>query len=133
VTSAHAGYSATPLQAKLGVRPGARVALLGAPAPVAAQITDAAITRRLGGRFDVIVAFTQTRAQLQRTLPRLLTAREPEKGMLWIAWPKQSSGVPTDLSDGVVRDLLLQTGLVDNKVCVIDQTWSGLRFAARRR
>ncbi len=124
----------TPLVQKLGIHPGDRVALVGAPDGFATTLGELApgtrIVRRLGGRFDVIVAFHVWRIPLERRLPALRAALEPAGG-LWIAWPKRASGEDTDLSDGVVRELGLAAGLVDNKVCAIDETWSGLRFVYR--
>ena len=86
--------------------------------------------RRAAGECDVIVAFFQRRAALERRLPALRRALDVDGG-LWIAWPKRASGVATDLGDGPVRELGLAAGLVDNKVCAIDETWSGLRFVYR--
>ena len=91
------------------------------------------IRRRLGGGpLDVIVAFFSRRSMLERRLPGLSAALDPAGG-LWIAWPKRASGVPTDVTEDVVRDLGLAAGLVDNKVCAIDQVWSGLRLVYRLR
>jgi hypothetical protein len=128
------GYSGTPLSRKLGIKPGARVALIGAPG--AFDITlgqlppDVVVRTAARGRFDVIVAFFDARSALARRLPALRNALDPAGG-LWIAWPKHSSGVDTDLGDGIVRELGLAAGLVDNKVCAIDSIWSGLRFVYR--
>jgi hypothetical protein len=126
-----AGYSGTPLQRKLGVEAGTRVAVLGGPDGFAEQLEGARISYRLGGRFALIIFFTTSRRALERRLPTLLAAREEGAG-LWIAWPKRSSAVASDLDDVVVRHNVLATGLVDNKVCAIDETWSALRFVARR-
>src|SRR5205807_5355392 len=79
---------------------------------------------------DVIVAFISKRAELERQLPSLRRRMSPACG-LWIAWPKKASGVPTDMTENVVREVALPTGLVDNKVCAIDDTWSGLRLVIR--
>ena len=98
-----AGYSGTPLLQKLGVKPGS----------------------------DVVVAFFTERAVLEARLPLLEQAIFPDGG-LWIAWPKKASKVPTDITEDVLREVALPTGLVDNKVCAIDETWSGLRFVFRR-
>jgi hypothetical protein len=129
-----AGYSGTPLARKLGIRPGARLGLIGAPEGFDAVLGDlpgqVTVRRRLHGEFDVIVAFFTVRADLERRLPSLRRALA-EAGGLWVAWPKRASGVPTDLGDGPVRELGLAAGLVDNKVCAIDATWSGLRFVYR--
>jgi hypothetical protein len=126
-----AGYSGTPLQRKLGVEPGTRVAVIGGPAGFAERLEGARISRRLRGSFELIVFFATSRRSLERRLPALLRARAVS-GRIWLAWPKRASGVVTDLDDGVVRSIGLATGLVDNKVCAIDETWSGLRFVARR-
>jgi len=129
-----AGYSGTTLPRKLGIKPGARLALIAAPEgfdEVLGELPDGvSIRRRAGGVGDVIVAFFTRRAELERRLPALTRALEIDGG-LWIAWPKRSSGVATDLGDGPVRELGLAGGLVDNKVCAIDETWSGLRFVHR--
>jgi len=127
---AAAGYSGTPLARKLGVEPGARVAVLGGPENFAEELEGAVVCDRLSGRFELIVFFATSHRALGLALPELLAAREARTS-LWIAWPKRSSGVATDLSDTVLRELILPTGLVDNKVCAIDATWSGLRFVVR--
>ena len=113
------------------------MALIGAPEGFDATLGSlpeaVTVGRRLGGQpFDVIVAFFSRRLLLERRLPRLVAALEPAGG-LWIAWPKRSSGVATDVTEGVVRELGLGTGLVDNKVCAIDPVWSGLRLVYRLR
>jgi len=134
---APAGYSGAPLVRKLGIKPGARLGLIGAPEGFDETLGElppgVQLVRRLGGRrFDVIVAFFARRADLERRLPPLVAGLD-HAGGLWIAWPKRASGVPTDLTDGVVRDLGLAAGLVDNKVCAVDQVWSGLRLVYRLR
>jgi hypothetical protein len=129
-----AGYSGTPLPRKLGIKPQARLALVGAPPGFDEVLGDlppgVSVHRRLRGTFDVLVAFVRTRSELERRLPALKQALD-QAGGLWVAWPKRSSGVATDLGDGTVRDVGLGIGLVDNKVCAIDTTWSGLRFVYR--
>jgi hypothetical protein len=130
-----AGYSGTPLPRKLGIRPGQRVLLLGAPADFEAgtlgELPDGVrVARQARGSADVIVAFFTERAALVRRMPVLRSRMEPAAG-LWIAWPKRASGVATDVTENVVRDLALTTDLVDNKVCAIDETWSGLRLVIR--
>jgi hypothetical protein len=135
MSTSAAGYSGTPLPRKLGIRAGARVALIAAPESLAAVLgalpDGARVHTRLRGRFDLIVAFATRQAALERRLPALHAALEPDGG-LWLAWPKRASGLATDLGDDVIRALGLATGLVDNKVCAIDDTWSGLRFVYRR-
>lgn len=130
-----AGYSGTPLPQKLGIRPGQRVLLLGAPegfedGTLGALPDGVTVGRQARGTADVIVAFFASRAQLVRRLPVLRERMEPAAG-LWIAWPKRASGVATDLTEDVVRDLALAGDLVDNKVCAVDETWSGLRLVIR--
>jgi hypothetical protein len=125
-----AGYSGTPLAKKLGIKPGHRLLLVGAPDGFAIpDLPDVTLVKR--GKADVIVSFHTEFADYARRLPKLRACMEPATG-LWIAWPKRASKVPTDLSDVVVRDFALRTPeLVDNKVCAIDEVWSGLRLVIR--
>jgi hypothetical protein len=127
-----AGYSGTPLPRKLGIKPGHRVLLLGAPEgfELGDLSEDTRIVRSARGSADVIVAFYDRRAALARKMPALRELMEPAAG-LWIAWPKRASGVATDLTEDVVRELALANRLVDNKVAAIDETWSGLRLVIR--
>jgi hypothetical protein len=129
-----AGYSGTPLARKLGIKPGHRLALLGAPDGFAIDDLPAGVrvARRAGGSADVIVSFHTRRADLERRLPTLRKTMTPAAG-LWIAWPKKASKVATDITEDVVRAVALPTGLVDNKVCAIDDVWSGLRLVYRLR
>jgi hypothetical protein len=130
-----AGYSGTPLVQKLGIKVNARVAILNAPQDFAATLGDlpegvVVQDRARGGKFDVMVFFTDRRSELARRFSSLAN-RLASAGGLWVAWPKQVSGVATDLTEGVVRQVGLEGGLVDNKVCAVDETWSGLRFVIR--
>ena len=126
-----AGYSGTPLPKKLGIKPGHRVGLISAPADFELELPEGAtLVRRAQGRFDVMVFFTLRAADLERRLSRLKQLLVPNGG-LWIGWPKKSSGVATDLGFDVVQRVGLDLGLVDNKICAIDETWSGLRFVYR--
>ncbi len=129
-----AGYSGTPLRKKLGIGEDARVAFPGAPdgfGELLGELPPGVVVRsRARGPLDVIVFFTKRRVGLERRLPLLRRAMEPAAG-LWVAWPKRSSGVETDLTEDVVRDLGLANRLVDNKVCAIDETWSALRLVIR--
>ncbi|MGZ4197170.1 MAG: DUF3052 domain-containing protein [Solirubrobacteraceae bacterium] len=131
-----AAYSGTPLVKKLGIKPGATLGLIGAPddfdGTLGALPDGVAVRRRLRGPLDVIVAFYVERSALERRLPALRDALQPAGG-LWVAWPKRVSGVVTDVSETVVRELGLAAGLVDNKVCAIDAVWSGLRLVYRLR
>jgi hypothetical protein len=88
-------------------------------------------TAKTGAAYDVIVLFVKSETALAKEF-RTMTKRLAEHGGLWIAWPKKASGVATDLTEDVVRAIGLPTGLVDNKVCAIDEIWSGLRFMRRR-
>jgi hypothetical protein len=132
-----AGYPGTPLARKLGIGEGDEVALIGAPErfeDTLGELPDvASLHTNLAddARYDVIVAFVTQRAELEAELPRLRARMAPACG-LWIAWPKRASKVPTDVTDQVIREVVLPTGLVDNKVCAIDDTWSGLRVVIRR-
>ncbi|MCW2911199.1 MAG: hypothetical protein JWL68_5988 [Actinomycetia bacterium] len=130
------GYSGTPLPVKLGIRPGQAVAVLGGPDGFADSLAaQAGVEVRAdtggGAPFDVIVFFSPWRADLESELGHLREHMAPACG-LWIAWPKRAAKVPTDMSETVVREVALPTGLVDNKVCAIDATWSGLRLVIRR-
>ena len=128
------GYSGTPLPRKLGIRDGARLAIVSPPAgfervlgklPAGVQVRHQA-----RGHLDVIVFFVTRRAELSRRFPVFARALVPNGG-LWVAWPKKTSGVATDLVFDAVQTVGLDEGLVDNKVCAIDGTWSGLRFVHR--
>ena len=127
-----AGYSGTPLPRKLGIKPGHRVMVLSAPAGCEAAALPEGVTvvRSARGKADVIVSFHTERAELAKRMPKLRAAMEPNAG-LWIAWPKRTSKVPTDLTEDVVRELALANRLVDNKVAALDEKWSGLRLVIR--
>jgi hypothetical protein len=129
-----AGYSGTPLPRKLGIKPGHRVLLLGAPDGFdLGELPDGVkLVRAARGSADVILSFHFERADLERRMPVLRRAMVQNAG-LWIAWPKKASKVPTDLTEDVVRELALANALVDNKVAAIDQVWSGLRLVIRVR
>jgi hypothetical protein len=125
-----AGYSGTPLAKKLGIKPGHRLMLLGAPEGFAIPELPDGVTMVTRGKADVIVSFHTERRDYERRLPHLREHMEPAAG-LWIAWPKKASKVPTDLDENIVRDFALQNVLVDNKVAAIDPVWSGLRLVIR--
>ena len=129
-----AGYSGTPLIQKIGIKPGHRVVLRSNPSSfvkLMGTLPDGvAISNRLSGKANVIVYFTDQLAALQKDFARLSAALVPD-GMLWIGWPKKASGRPTDLNENIVREIGLDRGLVDVKVCAIDETWSGLKFVIR--
>ena len=125
-----AGYSGTPLQQKLGMKRGHRVAFVNAPPAFADRFSGVQVLARLRAPLDVVVVFATSRAELARRFPAAKRALAVDGG-LWVAWPKKASGVATDLRFEVVQPLGLEAGLVDNKVCAIDHTWSGLRFVYR--
>ena len=131
-----AGYSGTPLPRKLGIREGSRLLLVDAPADFAATLGDlppgVELVEAGAGAVDVAILFAVGAATVRARFADLAASLEPAGG-LWIAWPKRSSGVATELDENVVREIGLADGLVDNKVCAIDATWSGLRFVWRLR
>lgn len=131
-----AGYSGTPLPQKLGIKEGMTVALLNAPnyfdfdfgelpddVDVVRDAEDSAA--------DVYIIFADRADEAERGFQRAITLLPPD-GAIWIAWPKKKSGVETDIVENTLRELFLPTGMVDNKVCAIDETWSGLRFVVRK-
>ncbi len=122
------GWPGRSLEQKLGLKPGLRVAVIGAPAGF--ELAGARPFRRLAPRLDLIVCFVRTEADLRRRVARLEAALAPD-GSLWMAWPKRSSEMASDLDENRIRDLILPDGLVDTKVCAIDETGSGLRFVVR--
>ena len=132
---AMAGYSGTPLPKKLGIKQGSVVAIMGAPDDFEETLgglpDDVRLRRRAGGRASLVLLFTKRVAELEQRFPVAVRTME-EGGSLWIAWPKQASGVATDLTQNKVRAYGLDRGLVDYKICAIDETWSGLRFACRK-
>jgi hypothetical protein len=130
-----AGYSGTPLPRKLGIKPDSRVLLVGAPADFSLGELPPGVVphRRPGtGAYDVILAFCPDLTTLRHRFAPLARRLTPA-GALWIAWPKKASGVPTDLTENVVREHGLAAGLVDVKVAAIDPTWAGLKFVVRLR
>lgn len=137
-----AGYSGTPLAKKLGIAPGAMVAVLDRvagrgrrlPEELAPTLDPSVRIRtdlRARGPYDVVIVFVRSEVELSRRFEQA-RPRLDQAGGLWVAWPKQSSPLATDLRESHVRAHGLSTGLVDNKVCAIDQDWSGLRFVVRR-
>ncbi len=130
------GYSGTPLPQKLSIKPGHRVVALNVPKPAMPTIALIAsaepVALKLSGKqtYDVILLFCDRRFDLTAGFPKAAARLNPAGG-LWVAWPKKSSGVQTDLTENDIRDYGLSEGLVDNKVCAIDDTWSGLRFVVR--
>jgi hypothetical protein len=130
-----AGYSGTPLVKKLGLTDGQVVALLGAPEGFVDHLVDlpddVVLRTRAQGRLDQAITFQTERAVLERRLATILRGLRKD-GAIWVAWPKKASGVPTDITEHVVREVVLPIGLVDVKVCAIDDTWSGLKIVWRK-
>ncbi len=136
------GYSGTPLPKKLGIKPGFRVQLVSAPAEVQTELREAlascAIARDGKGKsndsdndpLDFALVFTKSQAELNQEFRRLAKLLQPA-GMLWVSWPKKSSGVASDLDENRVREIGLAGGLVDVKVCAVTEIWSGLKFVRR--
>jgi hypothetical protein len=127
-----AGYSGTPLVAKLGLKAGARMQLVSAPADFGETLGRMpeglkAMTR---GTLDFAMLFVIAKSEMKKQFPALRDRLE-SNGTLWVAWPKKASGVETDLSEGLVRSIGLEAGLVDVKVCAVDNIWSGLKFVRR--
>ncbi|MFN0018102.1 MAG: DUF3052 family protein [Pirellulaceae bacterium] len=130
-----AGYSGTPLVKKLGIKEAASVLLVSPPEgfletlgllPADAEI----VSGRSREKLDVVLLFVLSQKKLNQEFSRLAARLKPAGG-LWVCWPKKASGVETDLTENVIREVGLAAGLVDNKVCALDETWSGLRFVIR--
>jgi hypothetical protein len=130
-----AGYSATPLAQKLGIKQGARVFAVGTPQnyrTLLAPLPDGvSFTSRLLPATDIVHLFTRKRAELEKSLGAWYGKLKPDAAV-WVSWPKKSSGVATDITEDVVREVALPIGLVDIKVCAVDATWSGLKLVIRK-
>jgi hypothetical protein len=128
------GYSGTPLPKKLGIKTGFRVWLANAPAEVRAELREALaeceMKTKPGDTLDFAMLFTKSRVELAREFARIAKLLAPA-GMLWVSWPKKSSGVAADLDESLVRGIGLDAGLVDVKVCAVTEVWSGLKFVRR--
>jgi hypothetical protein len=130
------GYSGTPLQKKLGIKPSMSIALLHAPPEVETTLgelpEDVITSRRLTGHRDLVLIFITRQVDLASQIPALTSAIAPN-GMIWVAWPKRASNIDTDMTESAIRDIVLpSSGLVDVKVCAIDQVWSGLKLVIRK-
>lgn len=129
------GYSGTPLPKKLGIKAGFQVRLANTPADVRAKLRKELAeckTARPEAALDFAILFTRSRMELATEFSRMAGLLAPA-GMLWVSWPKKSSGVATDLSENIVREIGLDAGLVDVKVCAVTEVWSGLKFVRRVR
>jgi hypothetical protein len=134
---APAGYSGTPLPKKLGIKPGHRIRLIGAPEGFGGTLGElpepvvvVSADDEGGAPFDLVLFFTDSADVLRARFDALAASLVPA-GILWVAWPKQASKVPTDLTEDGVRRIALERGMVDVKVCAIDATWSGLKLVYR--
>lgn len=129
-----AGYSQTPLTRKLGIKENQRIALINAPQNFQEELgplpAGAVVVARLQSSLDLILFFAGSQSELMKNFARL-AARLVPNGMLWVAWPKKSSGIKTDLSFETVQRAGLEAGLVDTKICAVSEEWSGLRFVIR--
>jgi hypothetical protein len=131
---ATAGYSGTPLPKKLGFKAGMTAAFVDAPAELdglLGELEGVTVKRALRGNADIVLCFVTARRELERRAARLREAIAPD-GMVWVCWPKRAAKVPTDMTEDVVREVLLPTGLVDVKVAAVDERWSGLKLVVRR-
>jgi len=128
------GYSGTPLPKKLGIKDGHQLCLIAAPSEVRSELKAAIASCKVvpdaKSPLDFAMFFTKSSAELKKEFPRISKALAPA-GMLWISWPKKTSGVPTDLNENVIREIGLAAGLVDVKVCAVTEIWSGLKFVRR--
>lgn len=130
-----AGYSGRPLAAKLGFKEGSTVHVIGAPAhykallaPIPAGVTFAT---KVSADTDIVHVFVTRRTELATRLSVVLPAIKPDAA-IWVSWPKKASKMPTDITEDVIRELALPMGLVDVKVCAVDETWSGLKLVIRK-
>jgi len=130
-----AGYSGTPLPQKLGIKPGTMVAAINVPCNYRRLLgklpSGVAFANRIRAGSNFIHFFTRSRAELAKEL-NSMRKKIAENGVVWISWPKKSSGVPTDITEDVIRDIALPIGFVDIKVCAVDETWSGLKLMIRK-
>jgi len=129
-----AGYSPSRLSRKLGLKPDSRIAVISPPDrywDLVHPLPDGVmVAGPRAKRLDVAHVFVERRAELARALPKLMARIKPD-GMIWVSWPKRASGVPTDMTEDVVREIALPIGLVDTKVCAVDETWSALKLVIR--
>jgi hypothetical protein len=130
-----AGYSGTPLARKLGIKPGAVVQTVNAPSHYTTLLDPlpdgATIVRSAKTAPDLVHVFTARRSELSHAL-KAFTSKIKQDGAIWVSWPKKASGVPSELTEDIVRDVALPLGLVDIKVCAVDEVWSGLKLVIRK-
>ncbi len=130
-----AGYSGTPLTKKLGIKPGTRLRAVNAPADYAALLAPLPENVTLAQNdlkdVDIVHLFTKTRSDLARLIDRYKT-RIKQNGAIWVSWPKKASGIASEITEDTVREIALPQGLVDTKVCAVDETWSALKLVIRK-
>jgi hypothetical protein len=130
-----AGYSGTPLASKLGIKPGMRMSAPGAPANykklLAPLPQGVDIATRVSMKTQLVHLFTKEKAELAKCLENWLKVLPPD-AVIWVSWPKKTSKVPTDITEDTIRAVALPMGLVDIKVCAVDETWSGLKLVLRK-
>ena len=130
-----AGYSGTPLPQKLGTKPGLMVVTINPPANyrrLLGQIPDSVtFSERLKSGSSFVHLFTSRRSEMQKKMS-ILRDKISDNGAIWVSWPKKSSGISTDVTEDVIREIALPLGFVDIKVCAVDETWSGLKLMIRR-
>jgi hypothetical protein len=130
-----AGYSRTPLAQKLGIKPGMIVHVVNAPGDYAALVDpfpeNVMISSKPERELDLVHVFTKSRSELVASL-KALQKKIKQNGIIWVSWPKKSSGVPSEVTEHTVREIALSLGLVDVKVCAVDETWSGLKLVIRK-
>ena len=129
-----AGYSGTPLPQKLGIKPGTTVIVINEPPnyrKLLGKLDRVTFSNRISANSDFVHLFTKRRNEFESRLS-ILREKISDNGTIWVSWPKKSANVPTDITEDVVREIALPLGLVDIKVCAVDETWSGLKLMIRR-
>jgi hypothetical protein len=129
------GYSGTPLARKLGIKPGMILHVVNAPGDYVALVdpfpADVVISPTAGHELDLVHVFTKSRSELRASLKTFQT-KIKQSGIIWVSWPKKSSGIPSEVTEDTIREIALPLGLVDVKVCAVDETWSGLKLVIRK-
>ncbi len=129
------GYSGTPLASKLGIKPGMIIHVVNAPGDYVALVDpfpeNVVILSRAEHELDLVHVFTESRSELGALL-KTFQKKIKQSGIIWVSWPKKSSGIPSEVSENTVREIALPLGLVDIKVCAVDETWSGLKLVIRK-
>jgi hypothetical protein len=130
-----AGYSGIPLPQKLGIKPGMTIVVINEPPKyrkLLGKLDQVTFSNRIRANSDFVHLFTTRKSELKSKLS-ILRGKIPDNGTIWVSWPKKSANVPTDITEDVIREVALPLGLVDIKVCAVDETWSGLKLMIRRQ